>query len=81
LAPTWSDLANEFKGSDRVKIASVDCTKHKDVCDKVSVKGYPTLKTFYNGKEVDTYKGGRDLSSMKKYAEETAAKELDLTTE
>lgn len=37
LAPTWVELAEAFKDSDKVVIASVDCTVEKDVCNKAQV--------------------------------------------
>ncbi|PSC74330.1 thioredoxin domain-containing 5 [Micractinium conductrix] len=81
LAPTWDQLGDHFKGSDRVVIASVDCTEQKDVCTKAEIRGYPTLKVYHAGAEVDSYKGGRDFDSIKTYVEDKAKTLLDLTTE
>jgi hypothetical protein len=39
LAPTWADLAKEYKASGKVVVASVDCTVEKDVCNKAGVGG------------------------------------------
>jgi protein disulfide-isomerase-like protein len=57
LAPIWSMLAQDFKGSKQVGVASVDCTQHGDLCNTQGVRGYPTLKVFHKGKAVDTYQG------------------------
>ncbi|XP_072175768.1 thioredoxin domain-containing protein 5-like [Diadema setosum] len=67
LAPTWEELAQGFQHSDIVTIAKVDCTAHRKVCEQYGVKGYPTLKFFKDGEEVDSYRGGRDHASLKTY--------------
>jgi thioredoxin-like negative regulator of GroEL len=71
MKPDWDKLAKEYDGSETVLIADVDCTSGtgKDVCQKMGVKGYPTIKLFNEGDtEGETYEGGRDLSSLKKAA-------------
>jgi hypothetical protein len=40
LAPTWDQLADHFKESQQVVIASVDCTEQKDICTKAEVGGW-----------------------------------------
>jgi len=35
----------------------------------VQIRGYPTLKVYHGGKAVDAYRGGRDLESLKTYAQ------------
>lgn len=37
LAPTWKDLADQFKDHESVKIAHVDCTEDRDVCTTADV--------------------------------------------
>ena len=59
-------------------MAHVDCTRAKNLCKKESIGGYPTLKVYYDGAEVETYRGARDLLSLTTYLEETVTK---LTTE
>ncbi|XP_041468662.1 thioredoxin domain-containing protein 5-like [Lytechinus variegatus] len=67
LAPTWEQLAQGFQHSDFVKIAKVDCTAHRSVCEQYGIKGYPTLKFFKDGEAVDSYNGGRDHVALKEY--------------
>lgn len=67
LAPTWAALAEIYKGHVDIEIATVDCTVYKDVCTKNEVKGYPTLKLFFRGKEIETYKGPRSEDNLKKF--------------
>ncbi|PRW61379.1 thioredoxin domain-containing 5 [Chlorella sorokiniana] len=80
LAPTWDQLGDAFKDSDRVVIASVDCTEQKEVCTQAEIRGYPTLKVYHGGKAVDSYRGGRDLESLKAYVQDQAKQLLDETT-
>lgn len=72
MKPDWDKLAKEFDGSDTVLIADVDCTEadNKDLCGKMGVRGYPTLKLFNEGDtEGEPYEGGRDFKSLKAAAD------------
>lgn len=71
MKPDWDSLGAKHKDSSKVLIADVDCTAAgKSLCDKVGIKGYPTIK-FYNppDEEGEDYKGGRDLDSLNKFVE------------
>jgi len=62
MAPAYSAAAGRFKNdpnTPNVRIAKVDCTIHKDLASRFGVQGFPTLKFFTNGKDVE-YNGGRD---------------------
>ena len=41
-------------------------------CDHLQVRGYPTLKLFSNGREVEDYKGGRTRKDIVAYITEKA---------
>ena len=71
MKPDWDSLAADFKDNEKVIIADVDCTTDgKSLCEKYGVRGYPTIKYFNPpDEEGEDYKGGRDLASMKKFAE------------
>ena len=63
-------MAEKFKDSETVLIADVDCTgTGKDVCEKVGVEGFPTIK-YYNppDTEGEDYEGGRDEDSLEAFA-------------
>merc|ERR1712079_684517 len=52
-------------------IADVDCTAGgKDLCEKVGVEGFPTIK-YGDPNDLETYEGGRDLKALKKFAKES----------
>lgn len=46
-----------------IKIAKLDATVHKEAAKKVGLKGYPTLRFYYNGNMVE-YNGGREENDL-----------------
>jgi len=51
-------------------VADVDCTAAgKPLCEKVGVRGYPTLK-WGDPNALEDYQGGRSFSDLKKFAGE-----------
>jgi len=60
----------EFENSETALIADVDCTAEgKDLCTKVGVKGYPTLK-HGDPNNLEDYEGGRDYDDLLTFAKE-----------
>jgi len=73
----WDKLGGEFANSPNVMIVDVDCTADdgKATCAKYQVQGYPTIKYFLAGTgKGKSYKGARDLSSLKQFAKSTLDK-------
>mmetsp|Transcript_46902 Transcript_46902/g.111677 ORF Transcript_46902/g.111677 Transcript_46902/m.111677 type:complete len:169 (+) Transcript_46902:233-739(+) len=69
MKPDWDKLIAQFKDNKDTLIADVDCTTGgKSLCEEVGVRGYPTIK-YGDPSDLQDYKGGRDLSSLKKFAE------------
>lgn len=50
-----------------VTLIDVDCDAEKDLCQKHSVSGYPTLKIFRKGQLSGDYDGPRDAEGIVKY--------------
>jgi hypothetical protein len=46
----------------------------------LQIRGYPTLKVIVNGSEFKSYKGARDLDSLKTFITDTAKEALSETT-
>ncbi|EDO34590.1 predicted protein [Nematostella vectensis] len=67
LAPIWERLAEDFKDNADITISKIDCTAHGSKCSQHGVNGFPTLKLFKNGREVDRYSGMRSLEDLKNY--------------
>ena len=67
LMDTWSGLAKEFGDDNSIAIAKIDTDKNKEIGQKHSIKGYPTLKLYQNGKEAEHYKGPRNVNAMKQF--------------
>jgi len=68
LAPNFARAATELKGV--AKLASVDCTVHKDLCSRYGVQGFPTLKVFRAAGDINKpadYQGGRSDKDIIKY--------------
>ncbi|KAI0238938.1 protein disulfide-isomerase precursor, partial [Massospora cicadina] len=45
LAPHYDKAAAELTNTS-IKLAKVDCTVHKSICEENGVRGFPTLKVF-----------------------------------
>jgi hypothetical protein len=74
MKPDWDKLTEEFAASKTGVVADVDCTKDdaKDLCSRMGVKGYPTIKYFTETTAAtgDSYEGGRSYADLKKWADE-----------
>jgi len=71
MKPDWDALSEDFPS-----VFDVDCTADgKDLCEEVGVQSYPTIKYGdpSDKKNLKDYEGGRDLESLKKFAEENLA--------
>lgn len=69
MKPDWDKLIAEYKDSQNVLIADVDCTAGgKSKCEEVGVRGYPSIK-YGDPDDLQDYKGGRSFDDLKKFAE------------
>merc|ERR1719309_1051065 len=64
LAPEYFKAAEQLSsdGSD-IKLAMVDATKETKLADEYGIDGYPTLKFFVEGKQIE-YQGGRQAEQI-----------------
>jgi len=70
MKPTWDRLMKEFENSETALIADVDCTAAgKELCKRVGVNGYPTLK-YGHPSNLEKYDGGRGYDELLKFAKE-----------
>lgn len=74
MKPDWDKLMKNWNKGNRSKtslIADVDCTSDggKPLCDRVGVRGYPTIK-WGDASNLEDYEGGRDYDALKKFAKE-----------
>ena len=70
MKPAWDALMEEFEDSEKILVADVDCIEAgKPLCDKVGVKGFPTIK-YGSPDDLQDYKGSRDQSELIKFAED-----------
>lgn len=67
LAPTWKALAEFHKDNSEITIAKIDCTTEGKKCSEHNIRGFPSLKLFKDGREVDRYEGTRSLDDLKNY--------------
>ena len=81
MKAAWEDLGTAFEGSSSVLIGDVDCTVETDLASEYSVSGYPTIKYFTaeTDEKGDSYSGGRDFDSLKKFVEETLEKKCEVS--
>lgn len=70
MKPAWDAVSKEYKNSDFVLMADVDCVgEGKEICDKNGVRGFPTIK-YGDPNNLEDYKGGRDEDALRKFAAE-----------
>jgi len=70
MKPAWDTLMSEYENSENILVADVDCINSgKDLCSKVGVEGFPTIK-HGDPENLEDYKGGRDADSLNKFASE-----------
>jgi protein disulfide-isomerase-like protein len=68
LAPIWEKLGDHAATKSwPVKVAEVDCTQSRDVCEKVQVKAFPTLALITNGVLKGRYEGEASVARFEEW--------------
>jgi len=62
--PAYTEAAEELAKNTKVRVAAIDCTSNQDTCSQYGVEGYPTIKYFFAGKELENYQGGRTKDAV-----------------
>mmetsp|Transcript_4020 Transcript_4020/g.6325 ORF Transcript_4020/g.6325 Transcript_4020/m.6325 type:complete len:141 (+) Transcript_4020:217-639(+) len=80
MKPAWDQLGDEFAASSSVLIGDVDCTASgEELCQTFEIRGYPTIKYFYDGdSKGEDYQGGRDFDSLKDFVVENLEAKCDV---
>lgn len=55
----------------------LDCTAHKNVCEKYGITGYPTVKMFRKNAEPVKYDHARTKEAMMKWIDERVPEEVE----
>lgn len=73
MAPAYAELAldNKYK-ADGIPIVKVDATVAKGVAEKMKPQGFPTLRLYNRGFEIE-YKGGRDKKDIQAFIDQKLA--------
>mmetsp|Transcript_33180 Transcript_33180/g.53885 ORF Transcript_33180/g.53885 Transcript_33180/m.53885 type:complete len:476 (+) Transcript_33180:120-1547(+) len=74
LVPIWKSSAVILSNREvPVPLATVECTKHMDLCKEAGVTAFPTIKLYHWGKHVaPDYKGKRTVNDIVHFAETAA---------
>jgi len=57
--PEYQNAAAQFADDKKIAFAAMDCTAHRNTCNDLEVKGYPTFYYFSYGKNAEKYQRGR----------------------
>ncbi len=68
------DNASQYKLAEKFNFFKVNCS-NKSLCSYFGVKRYPTIKVFYQGKEIED-EPGRDLVSVLEYIDKLTSSSL-----
>lgn len=71
MKPDWDKVMKKFRAHEHVLVADVDCTLSvsKALCERLGVKGYPTIK-YGDPDALKDYVGERTAKVMYKFAKE-----------
>lgn len=74
MEQVWKDLAGV---NPKVEIAEVNCELEALLCQEKKIKGYPALRLYHDGKEIDSYTGERQFESLVNFMKNQVEKAVD----
>lgn len=78
LAPEYAKAASALKAKNsEIKLAKVDATEQRELGERYEVQGFPTLKFFISGSDVE-YSGGRTAEEILKWVEKKSGPSVSL---
>ena len=79
MKPAFEKLGTNYDASS-VIIGDSDCTASgKELCERFSVSGYPTIKYFKDGdKDGKDYSGGRSYDDLEKFVKDELEAKCDI---
>eukprot|EP01100_Stratorugosa_tubuloviscum_P004875 TRINITY_DN2231_c1_g2_i1.p1 TRINITY_DN2231_c1_g2~~TRINITY_DN2231_c1_g2_i1.p1 ORF type:complete len:330 (-),score=152.00 TRINITY_DN2231_c1_g2_i1:69-1058(-) len=77
MVADYNDLARTQQKEKHFGVAEVDCTIEKELCEKLSVYGFPTIKLYYKGKFVKDHKGPRTITALTELVNDERAKKYN----
>ena len=79
MKPAFEKLGTNYEASS-VVIGDSDCTASgKELCERFSVSGYPTIKYFKDGdKDGADYSGGRSYDDLEKFVKDELEAKCDV---
>ena len=75
FAPTWIEAENKADKTEyfdknnekvRTKLLRVNCVEFADVCHKIGIRGYPTVRMYKNDGKFSEYGGPRQVDALLK---------------
>lgn len=67
FAPTWKAVAKHFEKNPDITICKMDCTVDQSKCQELKITGFPMLKLYKDGEEVDNFNAERRMDVLLTY--------------
>ncbi len=68
MKPEWQKTVSLLKNNKNLNIAEVESESLSHMSPKVDIVGFPSLKMYKNGKQIDEFEGQRTANVMQTFA-------------
>jgi thiol-disulfide isomerase/thioredoxin len=68
MKPEWQKTVQNLKNNKNLNIAEVESESVSNIQPKVKIVGFPSLKMYDNGKQIDEFEGQRTADFMQSFA-------------